>query len=91
MNAWSKVDCKVNPVFLWRAIPLPTAISSALTQVISPISEILTGHATKIVNFQYAPFQLHALVMAAFASLVAPFGGFFASGFKRGKIAEKDY
>jgi phosphatidate cytidylyltransferase len=31
----------------------------------------------------YAPFQIHSLIMAAFASLVAPFGGFFASGFKR--------
>lgn len=31
----------------------------------------------------WAPFQLHAIVMAVFASLVAPFGGFFASGFKR--------
>ena len=27
--------------------------------------------------------QLHAVVLAVFASLVAPFGGFFASGFKR--------
>ena len=27
--------------------------------------------------------QLHALALAAFASLVAPFGGFFASGIKR--------
>lgn len=27
--------------------------------------------------------QLHALVLATFASIVAPFGGFFASGFKR--------
>jgi len=27
--------------------------------------------------------QLHALLFAAFASMVAPFGGFFASGFKR--------
>jgi phosphatidate cytidylyltransferase len=30
-----------------------------------------------------APVQLHALVFAAFASLIAPFGGFFASGLKR--------
>lgn len=29
------------------------------------------------------PVQLHALVMALFASVIAPFGGFFASGFKR--------
>lgn len=28
--------------------------------------------------------QLHAVVMAMFASIIAPFGGFFASGFKRG-------
>src|SRR5260370_25045740 len=28
-------------------------------------------------------YQFHLLFMACFASLVAPFGGFFASGFKR--------
>jgi phosphatidate cytidylyltransferase len=27
--------------------------------------------------------QLHAIMMACFASLIAPFGGFFASGVKR--------
>jgi phosphatidate cytidylyltransferase len=30
------------------------------------------------------PVQVHSLVLATFASLIAPFGGFFASGFKRG-------
>lgn len=29
------------------------------------------------------PFQLHTLVISLFASLIAPFGGFFASGLKR--------
>ncbi|KJE90370.1 hypothetical protein CAOG_08539 [Capsaspora owczarzaki ATCC 30864] len=29
------------------------------------------------------PVQLHSLSMSTFASIVAPFGGFFASGFKR--------
>jgi len=29
------------------------------------------------------PIQLHALLLGLFASLVAPFGGFFASGIKR--------
>lgn len=33
--------------------------------------------------FKVYPIQIHALIMAAFASLIAPFGGFFASGFKR--------
>ena len=30
-----------------------------------------------------AMLQLHAIVLAMFASIIAPFGGFFASGFKR--------
>jgi phosphatidate cytidylyltransferase len=30
-----------------------------------------------------APIQIHGIVIAAFASLIAPFGGFFASGLKR--------
>ena len=29
------------------------------------------------------PMDIHALAIALFASLIAPFGGFFASGFKR--------
>jgi phosphatidate cytidylyltransferase len=32
---------------------------------------------------QIAPMQFHILVFATFASLIAPFGGFFASGLKR--------
>lgn len=29
------------------------------------------------------PVQTHAMAFGLFASIVAPFGGFFASGFKR--------
>jgi len=29
------------------------------------------------------PFFIHTVILALFASLIAPFGGFFASGFKR--------
>jgi phosphatidate cytidylyltransferase len=45
------------------------------------ISDIQLGRSPPAIS--WAPFQIHALVMATFASLVAPFGGFFASGFKR--------
>ena len=34
-------------------------------------------------SFEVAPIQFHILVFASFASLIAPFGGFFASGLKR--------
>ncbi|KAI9442477.1 cytidylyltransferase family-domain-containing protein [Lactarius indigo] len=37
----------------------------------------------EIHTISYTPYQFHLLFMACFASLVAPFGGFFASGFKR--------
>jgi phosphatidate cytidylyltransferase len=34
-------------------------------------------------KIQMYPFQKHAFAMAVFASTIGPFGGFFASGFKR--------
>lgn len=42
-----------------------------------------TQSSKPITSIPWAPFQLHSIVLATFASLVAPFGGFFASGFKR--------
>ncbi|CAF0993257.1 unnamed protein product [Adineta ricciae] len=34
-------------------------------------------------SLELYPFQLHSLVLSLFASSIGPFGGFFASGFKR--------
>lgn len=34
-------------------------------------------------TLSYTTYQIHLFMLACFASLVAPFGGFFASGFKR--------
>ena len=44
------------------------------------------GHGEQgfgLVPLRVAPMQFHALVIAVFASVIAPFGGFFASGVKR--------
>jgi len=74
-HAWSQIQCRPNSVFVWREFQLwgpLNALLSSLFRVGHPLPPI-----------PYAPFQLHALAMATFASLVAPFGGFFASGFKR--------
>ncbi|SYW85280.1 related to CDS1 - CDP-diacylglycerol synthase [Ustilago bromivora] len=73
MNAFKEITCDINPVFHWHYLPLPPAIASLASSVLR--------HRVAALPWSY--FQLHALVMAAFASLVAPFGGFFASGFKR--------
>lgn len=34
-------------------------------------------------TFNFYPFQFHAALFSLFVSLIGPFGGFFASGFKR--------
>eukprot|EP00760_Papus_ankaliazontas_P038808 PhM_4_TR9328/c0_g1_i1/m.20865/K00981/E2.7.7.41, CDS1, CDS2, cdsA; phosphatidate cytidylyltransferase len=44
---------------------------------------IVFNYNTDTNEYTYRPIQLHALGLAFFASVVAPFGGFFASGLKR--------
>ncbi|GAA6016786.1 hypothetical protein JCM10207_003251 [Rhodosporidiobolus poonsookiae] len=73
-NAFSNIECQPNSVFLWRSFPLPASITTAL-------EPFLLGH--RVESIPWTPFQLHSIALATFASLVAPFGGFFASGFKR--------
>ncbi|KAK3179173.1 phosphatidate cytidylyltransferase [Lecanicillium sp. MT-2017a] len=67
-NIFSGLKCDPNPVFLPRLYELPQFF-------------FLPHHRT--VTFTIAPMLLHSLVLASFASLIAPFGGFFASGLKR--------
>lgn len=73
MNVFHQPDCEVNPVFVVHRTALPAQLAQALSSLFH----------RSITHISWTPFQCHALVMAAFASLVAPFGGFFASGFKR--------
>lgn len=74
VSAWSSVSCDPkNPVFTF----VPWQLSPAWAN----IAKFVTRQ--NIEEVWIAPVQLHALVMACFASLIAPFGGFFASGVKR--------
>ncbi|SGY69985.1 BQ5605_C004g03087 [Microbotryum silenes-dioicae] len=73
-NAFSAASCTPNPVFNWYSIPLPSSI-------VAGMEGLTGGHAIR--SLWWTPFQFHLVVLAIFASLVAPFGGFFASGFKR--------
>lgn len=61
------LHCDPNPVFL----PHTYTIRPPLLLHSAPFT------------FSVAPMQFHILVFASFASLIAPFGGFFASGLKR--------
>ncbi|XP_076938072.1 phosphatidate cytidylyltransferase 1-like [Bidens hawaiensis] len=61
------LECDPGPIFKPEIFELPEEITRWL-----PWKEILV-----------LPVQWHALCLSLFASVIAPFGGFFASGFKR--------
>jgi len=82
---FNALSCTPDPVFLpanyYFADYIPEEIYSLLT---SKLHWDLTYVTLR-------PLQLHALVLALFGSLIAPFGGFFASGIKRAyKIKDFD-
>lgn len=67
IHAWSNVTCTPNPVFLVSDHHVPTLFQSVL--------------GTDVISFP--DIYLHVTALSTFASLIAPFGGFFASGLKR--------
>ncbi|KAH8725635.1 cytidylyltransferase family-domain-containing protein [Phaeosphaeriaceae sp. PMI808] len=66
-NIWTGLECKPNRVFEARDYTLPFVPEGV------PFPR----------TFNIIPMQFHVLILATFASLIAPFGGFFASGLKR--------
>ncbi|KAI8353826.1 phosphatidate cytidylyltransferase [Mortierella sp. GBAus27b] len=71
-SAFSGVTCEPNPVF----VPVKYYLKPWMVALVRHLG--MRNHYVMI-----APLQLHTIFMACFASLIAPFGGFFASGFKR--------
>ncbi|CAN8101827.1 unnamed protein product [Discula destructiva] len=67
-NVFTGLQCDPNPVFLPYTYEFPQFV-------------FLPANAT--FSFTMAPVQIHTMIFATFASLIAPFGGFFASGLKR--------
>uniref|UniRef100_A0AAF5RTF2 Phosphatidate cytidylyltransferase n=1 Tax=Wuchereria bancrofti TaxID=6293 RepID=A0AAF5RTF2_WUCBA len=64
-------NCTVPPSFVLREFNIGRPISIILRLMQRPPT------------FEVYPFLLHTIVMGLFASILGPFGGFFASGFKR--------
>jgi phosphatidate cytidylyltransferase len=67
-NYFSGLQCDVNPVFLKHTYQIPFIPSTW-----NGVPRTLT----------IEPLQFHVLMLSTFASLIAPWGGFFASGIKR--------
>uniref|UniRef100_A0A8C2NQ71 Phosphatidate cytidylyltransferase n=1 Tax=Capra hircus TaxID=9925 RepID=A0A8C2NQ71_CAPHI len=61
------VDCEPSGLFRLQEYNIPGVIQSII------------GWKT----VRMYPFQIHSIALSTFASLIGPFGGFFASGFKR--------
>lgn len=61
------MNCDIDPIFIKVPVPLPEWLSA------------ITG----VAFVEMSAMQQHAVWFAMFASLIAPFGGFFASGLKR--------
>ncbi|KAK4554007.1 phosphatidate cytidylyltransferase [Recurvomyces mirabilis] len=67
-NIFTGLECEPNPVFIPQTYHIP---------FIPHNWTLLPTHVA------VSPMQFHILFMSTFASLIAPFGGFFASGLKR--------
>uniref|UniRef100_A0A0K0EYD5 Phosphatidate cytidylyltransferase n=1 Tax=Strongyloides venezuelensis TaxID=75913 RepID=A0A0K0EYD5_STRVS len=61
---------------------IPDEFKPKQFEISHPYNTIFTFFKIKTI-FTYYPFILHSLVISLFASIIGPFGGFFASGFKR--------
>ncbi|SCU78951.1 LANO_0A04588g1_1 [Lachancea nothofagi CBS 11611] len=66
-NFFTSLTCDVNPVFIPQDYRLPPVVFEKFG----------------LSSITMKPIYFHALNLATFASLFAPFGGFFASGLKR--------
>ncbi|CRH04038.1 cytidine diphosphate-diacylglycerol synthase, putative [Plasmodium relictum] len=66
-STWNTVECEENSIFQQNVYTLPKQLSSILF----------------INKIYYTKMIFHGLVLSLFAAFLAPFGGFFASGFKR--------
>eukprot|EP01147_Barroeca_monosierra_P006398 gene6398-9309_t len=73
-------NCEPSDVFLPQEYQLPDTVIN-----------ILSLKGVSLSSLHIPPAIIHAVLLAVFASLIAPFGGFFASGLKRAfKIKDFD-
>lgn len=80
-DQWDRgLQCGTNKIFVKQAYKLIPLLSGILSLILGLLR--LTIHQDIKVVY-VASIQIHAIMFALFASLIAPFGGFFASGVKR--------
>jgi len=91
LSILGSLDCEDDPLYtetVFTVYDLDPWVPDILLEPIADLSrQPWAPHGpiewVKGVSFRAQPIQLHACALAVFASLIGPFGGFFASGFKR--------
>ena len=84
------LTCDVNPVFLAKAYIIPewcftllATLPSHITHLLQNIGISITMNQIHNSSIALLPIQFHGIFYGLFASFIAPFGGFLASGIKR--------
>lgn len=83
------LDCVQDELYIPVAFTIrdtAACLPSSVVDVVQLLSSYLPPQLVSWLMQQQLmaePMQVHAVVLAVFASFIAPFGGFFASGFKR--------
>eukprot|EP00033_Pygsuia_biforma_P001410 GCRY01001594.1.p1 GENE.GCRY01001594.1~~GCRY01001594.1.p1 ORF type:complete len:419 (-),score=35.65 GCRY01001594.1:433-1689(-) len=73
------LSCQVSEVFKPALYDINSEFRDSLNQMLGYLGfDFLLPETVEVL-----PIQLHSLVFGAFASIIGPFGGFFASGLKR--------
>jgi len=75
------LTCIVNGVFLPATYALPDALAAIVA--VLPVSFVALFPGLGANTVTLLPIQLHGIAYGLFASFIAPFGGFLASGIKR--------
>lgn len=89
LTVWGKLTCPPNPIFSVQRYVLGDVVHhmpSPIESLIHAIAAMLPDWLRlRIIDttFTAMPMQVHAVMLGMMASFAAPFGGFFASGFKR--------
>lgn len=98
-HATGVLQCELHPVFLTKVYTLPRVFDHIPGPIAAAVANWLQAQAnapvlmvlkpffeqlsTPVWKLALVPVQLHGLAFGLFASIVAPFGGFFASAIKR--------
>lgn len=93
VSYWSPThNCEIQPVFDLTTYEIPLIVQQILIKPFEYLSEKSlidsnvvrnVGRCLESKTFDIYPVQFHSIAISLFSSLIAPFGGFFASGLKR--------